>query len=102
MNLHNSIFSALLLLISGCSDYPTGYNEGYEGSNKNQWIVFGRSEYFNGYHSGQAAKFQDDWLLENPTQVSSLHCPTNIIPADPLMFLPAGYDKIAPDIYRSE
>lgn len=102
MKLPNNVLVLLLFLFSGCSDYPTGYLEGYEGGNKKQWIVFGRSEYLKGYQSGQAEKFQDDWLLENPVEEGTLHCPTHIFPADPLMFLPVEYKEIAPNIYRSE
>jgi hypothetical protein len=65
----------IILFLSACSDYQSGYREGYEGSEQRQWIVLGRADYHDGFHSGQANKFQDDWLLENPIEESLMQCP---------------------------
>ena len=92
----------ILFLLSGCSDYPSGYREGYEGNDKKQWIVFGRSNYSEGFYSGQAERFQYDWLLENPIEDSLMQCPSIVERADPLMFLPSEYKEIAPNVYSSE
>jgi len=102
MIIQKTIFFILLCSLYACSDYPSGYREGYEGSDKKQWIVFGRGDYSDGYHSGLAEKFQDDWLLENPVNTNTLHCPAIVVRANTLMFLPAAYKEIAPNIYSSK
>ena len=89
----------LFFCLYGCSDYSSGYRDGYAGSDKEQWIVFGRDDYLKAYSSGQAEKFQQDWVLENPLEPGLLHCPSIIVRADPLMFLPSEYKEIAPGIY---
>jgi hypothetical protein len=99
MALQKKVILILFCFLYGCSDYISGYREGYGGSDKKQWIVFGRGDYLKGFHSGQAEKFQDDWLLENPVEESLMECPSVVLRADPLMFLPAEYKKIATDIY---
>ena len=95
----------VLLIISfslySCSDHQSGYKDGYGGNDKKQLIVFGRGEYLNGYHSGQAEKFQQDWVSENPVEINGLQCPSIIVLADPLMFLPPEYKRIAPDVYQT-
>lgn len=100
MTLRNVLVFIICFFLYGCSDYPSGYRDGY-GDNKKQWIVFGRADYLNGYQSGLAEKFQQDWLLENPVDTEALHCPAIIIRANPLMLLPAEYTEIAPDIYSN-
>jgi hypothetical protein len=102
MSLQNIILFIFLFILCGCSDYPAGYRDGYGDIDEKKWIVFGRGEYQRGFHSGQAEKFQEDWLLENPIEPDLLYCPSNIVRADPLMFLPKEFKEIAQDIYSSE
>ena len=102
MYLRISLIFTCFLFFYGCSDHQTGYREGYENNGKKQWIVFGRSDYLKGYSSGQAEKFQDDWVSEEPIEVGLLNCPSIIIPADPLMFLPTDYKQMSHDIYSNE
>ncbi len=100
MTLKNIFILVFSLNLYGCSDYQTGYKEGYQGNDKNQWVVFGKEGYFEGYHSGQAEMFQQDWLAENPVETSLLQCPTTFIHTDPLNVLPTGYEQIAQDVYQ--
>ena len=98
-------FRKILILIVcsfiyGCGDYPSGHKDGYEGIEKNQWIVFGRSEYLDGFYEGEAEKFQQDWLAENLTETNQLQCTEAIFLVDPFMFLPAEYKRTAPDTYK--
>lgn len=101
MILQKTIFLILCCSLYGCSDYPSGYREGYEGSDKKQWILFRRGDYINGYESGVAEKFQEDWMLENPVDTGILHCPSIVVRTNPLMLLPAEYREIAQDIYSN-
>ena len=102
MFLRELILLTLCFSLYGCSDYQTGYRDGYAAHDKNEWIVFGRDRYFKGYHSGQAEKFQQEWVIENPVKENLLHCPTIMVRTDPLMFLPPEYKRIAQDIYQIE
>lgn len=102
MVLQKTIIFIFFCCLYGCSDYQSGYREGYGDIDKKQWIVFGREDYLNGYESGQAEKFQQDWVLENPVDTEALHCPAVVLRANPLMFLPSEYIEIAPDIYSNE
>ncbi len=102
MHLNKTVLIIIFSFLYGCSDHQTGYRDGYGDIDKKKWVVFGRGNYLKGYSSGQADKFQDDWILENPIEPGLLHCPSIIVRADPLMFLPADYKKIAKDIYSSE
>lgn len=102
MVFQKNILFILFCFLYGCSDYPSGYREGYEGKDKKQWIVFGRGDYLKGFQSGQAEKFQDDWVLENPVEESLMQCPSIAVRTDPLWFLPADYKEIAPNIYSNE
>ena len=99
MILQKTVLLIIFSFLYGCSDYQTGYRDGYADSDKKQWLVFGRGDYRNGYSSGQAEKFQDDWVLENPVEPGLLHCPSIVVRVDPLMFLPATYKEIAQDVY---
>jgi len=100
VNLRKVVILIICFSLYGCSDYQTGYKDGYADNDKKQWVVIGRGEYLNGYFSGQAEKFQQDWVLENPVKTNGLQCPDIIVRADPLMFLPPGYKRIAPDTYQ--
>ena len=98
-------FKKILILIVcsfiyGCGDYPSGHKDGYEGIEKNQWIVFGRSEYLDGFYEGEAEKFQQDWLAENYVETNGLQCTEVIFLVDPFMYLPAEYKRIGPDTYK--
>ena len=87
--------------IYGCSDYPSGHKDGYEGTEKKQWIVFGRSEYLDGFYAGEAEKFQQDWLAVNFTDTNRLRlqCP-DVFLVDPIIFLPMEYKKVGLDTYK--
>ncbi len=100
MYLRKVVILIICFSLYGCSDYQTGYRDGYEENDKKQWVGFGRGGYLNGYFSGQAEKFQQDWVSEILTETNGLQCPDIIVRADPLMFLPPGYKRIAPDIYQ--
>ena len=89
-------FKKILILIVcsfiyGCGDYPSGHKDGYEGIEKNQWIVFGRSEYLDGFYEGEA---------ENYVETNGLQCTEVIFLVDPFMYLPAEYKRIGPDTYK--
>ena len=86
--------------IYGCSDYPSGFKDGYGNNAQEQWIVFGKAEYLEGFQAGKAEKFQQDWLAENYSDINHLQCPVVTILADPLMFLPTEYKRVAPDTYQ--
>ena len=101
MNILKTPLFIFLLMLSGCSDYQTGYQAAYAGNDKNRWIVFGIGDYLKGYESGLAERFQQDWILENPVDTDALHCPSIVLRANPLMFLPTEYSEIAQDIYSN-
>ena len=94
------------LLVTGCSDYQTGYQEGYghgyQEAMHNKWIVFGRGDYLRGYDAGQAEKFQEEWVSEDALELGDapLRCRDIKIEADALMFLPAEYRQISTDTYQ--
>ena len=100
MYLQKTVILIICFSLYGCSDYQSGYKDGYGEDDKKQWIVFGRSSYLNGYNSGQAEKFQQDWVLEYPVEPNLLHCPTILDRDDPLTYLLPGYKRIAQDIYQ--
>ncbi len=98
-------FRKLIVLITcyflyGCGDYPSGHKDGYESTEKKQWIVFGRAEYMDGFYVGEAEKFQQDWLAENYSDINQLQCTVVTILEDPIIFLPAEYKKIGLDTYK--
>ena len=101
MYIRTSVILIICFSLYGCGDYPSGHKDGYEGTEKKQWVVFGRSEYMDGFYEGEAEKFQQDWHAENPVETNPLRleCP-DVFLADPLMFLPAGYKRIEQDIYK--
>jgi hypothetical protein len=99
MHFRKVINLIICYFIYGCGDYPSGHKDGYESTEKNQWIVFGRSEYLDGFYAGEAEKFQQDWLAENFTEKNRLECPEVVFLADPFMYLPTEYKRIAPDTY---
>jgi len=103
MHLSKTIILISCYFIYGCSDYPSGYEDGLEGAEKKQWLVFGRSEYLDGFYVGEAEKFQQDWLAENLTETNQLRlqCPDVFI-ADPIMFLPIEYKRVGPDTYKMD
>jgi hypothetical protein len=47
-----TIFQSLSLIIS-CGNYDEGYKDGYKGSEKEKWILFGKTEYEDGYLNGE-------------------------------------------------
>lgn len=100
MHLSKTIILISCYFIYGCSDYPSGYEDGLEGAEKKQWIVFGRSEYLDGFYVGEAEKFQQDWLAENYSDINQLQCPVVTILADPFNYLPAEYKRVGPDTYK--
>ena len=101
MLLRKLIVLIICCFIYGCSDYPSGYKDGFGSIDKRQWIVIGRSEYQSGYESGKAEKFQQDWLAENFTDTNRLRlqCP-DVFLADPIIFLPIEYKRTGLDTYQ--
>ncbi len=100
MYIRKTVILIIFFFLYGCGGYPSGHKDGYEGTEKKKWIVFGRSEYLKGFYEGEAKKFQQDWLAENPVEIGGLQCPDTIVRADPLMFLPPEYKRITQDIYQ--
>ena len=100
MYIRKAVILIICFFLYGCGDYPAGHKDGYEGTEKKQWIVFGRSEYLDGFYEGEAEKFQQDWLAVNPVEINELQCTEVTFLADPSMFVPAEYKRIAPDIYQ--
>jgi len=86
--------------IYGCSDYPSGYKDGYGSIEKRQWIVFGKEDYLEGFHGGKADKFQQEWLAENYSDINHLQCTVVTILTDPFIHLPAEYKRVGPDTYK--
>ena len=100
MCLNKTIVLITCCIICGCSDYASGYKDGYENTEENKWIVFGRSLYQDGFYAGRSEKFQQEWFDENMADMNLLQCPVVTIRADPLMFLPTEYKRVASDIYK--
>ena len=98
--IRNVIILISCFFLYSCSDFEVGYSDGYEGRDKNNWIVFAKDRYHDGYHSGQAEKFQQDWLTEDPIEIGLLHPPTTFIRTDPLNVMPDEYKRIAQDVYQ--
>lgn len=88
--------------IYGCSDYPSGYKDGYGSIEKRQWIVFGKEGYLEGFHEGKSDKFQQDWFAENLSDINQLQCPVVSILTDPFIYLPAEYKRVGPDTYKMD
>lgn len=101
MHLEKIIILIACYFIYGCSDYPSGYKDGYENNEQMQWIIFGKEGYLEGFQEGKAEKFQQNWLAENYSDINHLQCPVVTILADPLMFLPAEYKRVGPDTYKT-
>ncbi|MFT5426021.1 MAG: hypothetical protein ACI9ZT_000962 [Gammaproteobacteria bacterium] len=100
MNYKIGIILLTCYFIAGCSDYASGYKDGYENSAKKQWIVFGGSNYLEGFQNGEAEKFQDEWFVDNLTDMNQLQCSIITVRADPLTFLPSEYERVGPDTYK--
>ena len=101
MHRRKLIILVISCFIYGCSDYPSGYKDGYGSIEKKQWIVFGKKDYLDGFHVGKGDKFQQDWLAENlpETNQLQLHCP-DVFLADPIIFLPIEYKRTGFDTYQ--
>ena len=100
MYFRKSIILITCYFLYGCGDYPSGHKDGYESTEKKQWIIFGGSEYLDGFYAGEAEKFQQDWLAENYSDINQLQCPVVTILEDPLNYLPAGYKIVGTDTYK--
>lgn len=100
MYFRNIIILIICYFIYGCGDYPSGHKDGYESTEKKQWIIFGRAEYMDGFYVGEAEKFQQDWLAENYSDINHLQCPVVTILADPFIYLPAEYKRVGIDTYK--
>lgn len=101
MLLRKIIILTTCCFLYSCSDYSSGYKDGIESNEKNEWIVFGRLEYLEGFEVGKAEKFQQDWLAENLAETNQLRlqCPDEFL-ADPIMFLPIEYKRVGLDTYK--
>ena len=102
MPIKNYRFAILVsgFLLYGCDNYHAGYQDGYTKNKENNWIIFDRAGYENGYHAGQAEVLQSEWVTENTYEDDRLQCRDIIVRADPLLFLPYGYDEVTTDIYQ--
>ena len=83
-----------------CSDYRTGYQDGINSMDQQDWLVFGKAEYLRGYHTGAAEKFQQDWLAENPIDTDRLVCRAPEMKVGESIFIPANYERLSNDIFR--
>jgi len=100
MLLREIIILTSCCFLYSCSDYPSGYKDGYGSNGKRQWIVFGKADYLEGFHEGKADKFQQEWFAENLSDINQLQCPVVTILEDPFNYLPADYKRVGPDIYK--
>jgi len=100
MHFRKLIILIICYFIYGCSDYPSGYKDGYGSIEKKQWVILGRADYSEGYQAGKAEKFQEEWFAENLKDMNQLQCPVVTTLADPLMFLPVEYKKVGIDTYQ--
>ncbi|MEM7027938.1 MAG: hypothetical protein AAF410_06930 [Pseudomonadota bacterium] len=90
-----------IFITTACSDYQAGYQQGINGLEDEQWLVFGKEEYMRGYHAGSAEKFQQDWLAENPLDIAGLVCRLPEMKSGATIIMPAGYENIGNDIFQS-
>ena len=51
--IENIAIVLLCLFVASCGNYDMGYEDGYEGSEKEKWILFGKTKYENGYLNGK-------------------------------------------------
>jgi hypothetical protein len=70
-----------LNIVVSCSDYETGFKNGFKGIKYNKWILFGREDYMKGYEEGVYAgkldrKFETfcNDLKENKPGEYKYHC----------------------------
>ena len=89
--------AVLLLGIAGCSDYKSGFEDGYDGVEKQGWIVFGKADYLQGFSDGEADKFQQDWVSVNTLEGDTRTCRAPVITTEAGMFTPVGYQRVAQD-----
>ena len=55
------VASVAILSFAGCGSYDSGYEDGYDGAKRKEWILFGRSEYNAGYDDGDFDADCDYW-----------------------------------------
>ena len=81
-----TIIACLLSLTAACSDYQTGYDNGYNNVEARNWLVSGRREYQEGYQQGQMQAFHDDWYAENADDIDvGLSCPAVVMRVSPVI-----------------
>ena len=74
----------ILLFVTSCADYESGYQHGYNNTVARNWLVIGREPYKEGYAEGQMQAFQDDWYAENADDIDvGMSCPTVVINFNP-------------------
>ncbi len=99
----NNIFRLIMLsgvlCLTACSDYQAGFADGYGGTDRQRWIVFGKAEYQQGFFAGEADRFQQDWMAANPLDADRPICRAPEITAEADMFTPAGYRHVAEGVF---
>ncbi len=101
MNKKLLISTIVIVLFSfGCSDYQSGYQDGYEGMEQ-RWTLFGYDEYSNGYQIGKADKFQEDWESENAIDIDDelLQCRDIFFEVNHTNFSLQNYTKSSGNVY---
>ena len=85
------LFPVLLSVLSGCSDYQQGYQDGYNNQPAMSWLVLGAAAYAEGYNEGQMQIFHDDWYAENEAEIDEgRSCPALVAKLSPVVSLEAG------------
>ena len=81
-----TIIACLISLTAACSDYQSGYENGYNNVEARNWLVLGRQEYQEGYQEGQMQAFHDNWYAENADDIDvGLSCPAVVMRVSPLI-----------------
>lgn len=95
------IILSAVLCITGCSDYQAGFTDGYGGTDRQRWIVFGKAEYQRGFFAGEADRFQQDWMAENPLDADRPVCRAPVMTTEADMFSPVGYRHVADGVFST-
>ena len=99
MKLPLTIGFLVLLLAAGCSNYESGYHDGYRDKSANKWLSLVSSRYEKGYQDGAAEKFFSDWMMENEDDITEQSCPVILTELHPLMYLTPGYEETQPGLF---
>ena len=94
------ILLCAVLFGAGCSNYETGFDDGFAGTELHSWIFIGKSDYIRGYYDGEADRLHNDWTAVNAVEDDRLICraPAQLIQSD--QFSPVGYQHVAENVFR--